>query len=503
MDWGPLAGVHMPLEPGDGDADLAAPDDASDDAGSVGSATLAFIAASEDNDVGGMLAAMDEGTVEMTIVLQQLVHHTNLLDTGEGRTNMLLFMERSPAACGDHFDVVSERLLRVVIHDNNVRALRFLMWQSPYTWYRRSQLNVIRPLVEAASCGAVEAMTCMVTDSPPFRPFAPMGHRTEAFLAAARGGFSHAARYLCALPGVNPSSGCNRALCDLCGHGCVDAVRRLLALPPTAGVDVAVCDNEPLQAACRRGHLPVVRVLLEEASPGAGVDPACQNNTCVRVAAREGHTQVVRYLVDCVPRERGVDPAANDSYALRIAVVRGHVPLVRYLLQEVPASRGIDPAAWRNDAIRRAAATPHPAQRRSLVRLLVRAIPRGVDVAADQNFALRTAAAAGDADVFWLLAKVLGRGVGVRVEAREYEAVTKAVENGHWCIVRECLAMLRHQHRALLRVVRTTVMFALIHDLRRPAWLHLKDLDAWLRRQALLALRELRSMHRARCACGE
>ena len=95
----------------------------------------------------------------------------------------------------------------------------------------------------------------------------------------------------------------------------------------------------PLSLACRRGHLDVVKYLVNERS----IDPLCELNdglTPLHFACHKGHLEIVKFLVE----EKGCNPMYNHGEyptAYACACVGGHLDVVRYLTEE----RQCDPLA--------------------------------------------------------------------------------------------------------------------------------------------------------------
>ncbi|CAK9099458.1 unnamed protein product [Durusdinium trenchii] len=119
------------------------------------------------------------------------------------------------------------------------------------------------------------------------------------------------------------------ALLRACEDNRVAAVRRLLQKPLDPNGRGAETDPTPppMFVAAERGHLEVVRLLLEA---GANQNAARANGTtALKDAARNGHLEVVRLLL-----EAGADKNAaqvNGTTALMAAAEHGHLEVVRLL----------------------------------------------------------------------------------------------------------------------------------------------------------------------------
>jgi ankyrin repeat protein len=120
-------------------------------------------------------------------------------------------------------------------------------------------------------------------------------------------------------------------------HGHVDVVRYMIAKGANPGaVGTVAFDGETIQgapalwAAAAGGHLPVVRLLVEEARVEIN-QPTSTNSTPLRGACYDGHLPIVQYLVG-----KGADieiPNRHGHTALMIASYREKVDVVKYLLE--------------------------------------------------------------------------------------------------------------------------------------------------------------------------
>ncbi|CAK9115057.1 unnamed protein product [Durusdinium trenchii] len=127
-----------------------------------------------------------------------------------------------------------------------------------------------------------------------------------------------------------------QALHLACENNQVIEVTSLLQKPQNPNGTGADIDRPPMFLAAERGHLEVVRLLLEA---GADLNAATQcGHTVLMFAAQNGHPDVVRVLL-----EAGADPkAATQDWAtaLMFAAQNGHPDVVRLLLEA-----GADPNA--------------------------------------------------------------------------------------------------------------------------------------------------------------
>jgi ankyrin repeat protein len=203
-----------------------------------------------------------------------------------------------------------------------------------------------------------------------------------------------------------------------CVTGKTDVVRKLLELSPDYGIDPAQFDSSSLCMASTFGYVEIVDMLLKDSR----TDPNTQDNYAIRRASEKGHLGVVKLLLD-LDLKRGVDPAANDNYAVRLASTNGHLGIVKLLLDLGP-ERGVDPAAKENFAIRSASKNGHV----EIVKLL---LERGVDPAAKENYAIRFACANGHLGVVKLLLD-LDPERGVDPAAKDNEALRFAAQSGHF-----------------------------------------------------------------------
>jgi hypothetical protein len=96
------------------------------------------------------------------------------------------------------------------------------------------------------------------------------------------------------------------------------------------GVDVTAQDNYAVRLACTKGHLGVVRYLVEQCP---GVDVTADDNYALRWTCGFGHLDVVRYLCENC---EGVDVTAENNYADQFARENGHLDVVQYLFGLIP-----------------------------------------------------------------------------------------------------------------------------------------------------------------------
>jgi len=78
--------------------------------------------------------------------------------------------------------------------------------------------------------------------------------------------------------------------------------------------------------ACKLGHLPIVRRLIEE-----GLDPSVYKNKGIKVASKYGQHEMIRLLLEY----KEVDPTCRKDYPLRISVRYGHFESVKILLSQL------------------------------------------------------------------------------------------------------------------------------------------------------------------------
>ena len=111
----------------------------------------------------------------------------------------------------------------------------------------------------------------------------------------------------------------NRALRTASERGHLSVVKYLVE----HGADITAQDNEAVILASVYGHLSVVKYLVEH-----GADITARNNEALRWASRNGHLEIVKYLT-----EHGADIPAQDNYAVRFASGNGHLEVVKYLVE--------------------------------------------------------------------------------------------------------------------------------------------------------------------------
>lgn len=159
------------------------------------------------------------------------------------------------------------------------------------------------------------------------------------------------------LPYVNKSFALDRAA----WAGYTDMVEKLLKEG-----DPTHDKNSPLYGASLRGHLEVVKLLLEDKRVTPNGRPICS-------AAEFGHLDIVKLLI-----EKGADPSCNHNDPLRSAAAHGRYKVVKFLLQDTR----VDPTDASNDAIQQAAKNGHA----KVVEILLR--DGRSDPGANSNYAL-------------------------------------------------------------------------------------------------------------------
>ena len=157
----------------------------------------------------------------------------------------------------------------------------------------------------------------------------------EQFVAACRQGFAIAVEHLLRAP-QNPDAlnrrGGRAGIHAAAGRGHVDVVR--LLLEARADKDAPMQDGTTaLHLASRRGHLDIVRLLLEA---GAAKDAAMQDGaTALHEASEQGHLDIVRVLLGAGADKDAAQQNGNGDGAtsLYLASRKGHLDIVRVLLE--------------------------------------------------------------------------------------------------------------------------------------------------------------------------
>lgn len=112
----------------------------------------------------------------------------------------------------------------------------------------------------------------------------------------------------------------------VCARGDVGAVAAFL----DTGFGQRDALEAAFRAACRKGHVQVVRLLLERKS-NAEMDVHAHRNGAFRGACAGGHVGVVLALLE-LDRERLIDVHAHADAPLRAAARRGHSAVLRVLI---------------------------------------------------------------------------------------------------------------------------------------------------------------------------
>ena len=131
--------------------------------------------------------------------------------------------------------------------------------------------------------------------------------------------------------------------CEVFVTGNVDDVRVALWM----GIDPSTSDNCAIGLASMKGHIEIVKLLLEDER----VDPSADDNSAVERASENGHAEIVRLLL----ADKRVDPSAGDNYAIQWASSKGHIEIVRVLLTD----KRVDPSDDNNHAVMWASENGH------------------------------------------------------------------------------------------------------------------------------------------------
>ncbi|WP_175888216.1 ankyrin repeat domain-containing protein [Burkholderia contaminans] len=112
----------------------------------------------------------------------------------------------------------------------------------------------------------------------------------------------------------------DRELVVFSHNGDIDGAKEALL----SGADIHYDNNFALMAACTKGHLQVVKYLIDQ-----GANIHARDDYALRNASHDGHFGIVKYLV-----EKGADIHANEDWALRGASGNGHLEIVKYLVEQ-------------------------------------------------------------------------------------------------------------------------------------------------------------------------
>jgi ankyrin repeat protein len=133
-------------------------------------------------------------------------------------------------------------------------------------------------------------------------------------------------------------------LIDFAKKGDILNIQRLII---EEEINPAAHNNQALWWAANRGHLDVLKLLLQDLR----VSPAARKNAGVITAAENGHTAVVAFLL----ADERVNPSESGNLAVHSAARNGHFDVVALLI----ADERVDPSDANNTAIRRSSANGH------------------------------------------------------------------------------------------------------------------------------------------------
>jgi hypothetical protein len=124
-----------------------------------------------------------------------------------------------------------------------------------------------------------------------------------------------------------------QGLPNLARHGDLQGVKYLVnkGVALDGGANLRSEDEEDaLQRASEKGHLEVVKYLVEECRANVHAD----NDWALRLASENGHLEVVKYLV----LNGGANVHALNDDALHVAMMRGNLAIVQCLVEEGDAN---------------------------------------------------------------------------------------------------------------------------------------------------------------------
>ena len=90
--------------------------------------------------------------------------------------------------------------------------------------------------------------------------------------------------------------------------------------------------NEQFVAACRDGHLEIVKYLLTSAELTEHVDIHARNDLGFRNACFDGHLEIVKYLLTSAELKEHADIHAENDWGFRIACEQGRLEVVKCLI---------------------------------------------------------------------------------------------------------------------------------------------------------------------------
>jgi len=218
-------------------------------------------------------------------------------------------------------------------------------------------------------------------------------------------------RFLATQPDADITVRRNDPLCRACENGDLDLVRYILSFE---AVNKYARNGTPLRNAIVYGHLPIVKVLMEEYKvstdntsiveaaanghmkiieylltyPDVIVNTAVEDNP-VFYAACNGHLAALKLLCELKGENHHINLADNDNAIFRHAAGNGRVNVLQYLIDKP----GVDPTACDNDAIKSAAQHRHMGAVRYLASLPL------VDITVDGGVVLTNMIKTGNFDI--------------------------------------------------------------------------------------------------------
>lgn len=263
--------------------------------------------------------------------------------------NISIFQICSKDDLGD-MDILE--LLKEATKDRHGRVAKYLLCNLGERQAHDLKQNVLRIFTEAVKQQNFKVMDLMLAMNIT-SGMRITGNEKKIIKAIAKRGHVPVFEYFVAhgsqnpqLDGFNLSVSNNLALQWACKKGHFNLVKFLLSKRPEAafiGIDAGADNNAPLIHACRSGHQDIVMELLKVDDSGnlvhSTVVPSARDNRPLLVAVGKGHLKIVRFLIQRVSRFDGpptylyVGVETALVLALVRAAQRGHLDIVKLLLE--------------------------------------------------------------------------------------------------------------------------------------------------------------------------
>lgn len=119
---------------------------------------------------------------------------------------------------------------------------------------------------------------------------------------------------------------------ESCENGDLKTVKYLSKHPKIDNANIKNISDNPLETACKYGHLGIVEYLLTSPETKSIYNVNDNNSLCFKNACKYGHLEIVKYLLTSPDLKEHSNINDDDDYGIRWACKNEHLEVVKYLL---------------------------------------------------------------------------------------------------------------------------------------------------------------------------